>query len=75
MLAGLPLADPQFWAVTALVVLVVLLAARRIARARRAPSACSSCPKAPVDQPAGASPTWDVSTSAIRCMTARVGTS
>jgi len=43
----LPLADPQFWIVTAAVAAAVLLAARRTARSLRASeSPCASCPMA-----------------------------
>ena len=44
---ALPLADPQFWLVTALVALVALLAGRRVRNALRAESErpCANCPK------------------------------
>ncbi len=43
----LPLSDPQFWLVTALVALVALSAARKVRRTLRsdAESPCASCPK------------------------------
>ena len=47
MLRGLPLADPQFWLVTAAVAGAAWLAVRRLRRRRAGPSACASCPKAP----------------------------
>jgi len=44
---GLPLADPQFWIVTAAVAVAVWLAARRTAKSLRATeSPCASCPVA-----------------------------
>lgn len=44
---GLPLADPQFWIVTAAVAAAVLLAARRAASAvRTTESPCARCPLA-----------------------------
>ena len=48
MIAGLPLADPQFWVVTAAAVAVVAIWIWRVrARARRAaPPACAKCAQA-----------------------------
>lgn len=48
MTASLPLGDPQFWLVTALVALVAVFAGRRIRRSLRseAETPCASCPKA-----------------------------
>jgi hypothetical protein len=44
---NLPLSDPQFWLVTALVAVVAAFAARRLRRAIRSESEtpCASCPK------------------------------
>lgn len=56
--AGLPLGDLQFWAVTLITAAAAFLAGRRIARSLREPSACASCPKAARSgEPAPARPT------------------
>lgn len=50
---GLPIADPQFWLVTALVALVALASARRVKRslASDAESPCANCPKVAAHPP------------------------
>jgi thiamine biosynthesis lipoprotein len=53
---SLPLADPQFWIVTAAVAVVALFAARRIRRSLKSESesACASCPKVVAAAPSSA---------------------
>jgi len=53
-LLGLPLGDPQFWAVTAIVGLIAGLAVRRVVRSTRDEdeTPCANCPKAPMGFPA-----------------------
>jgi thiamine biosynthesis lipoprotein len=60
MIAGLPIADPQFWIVTATVAIAVALAVRRVVRSLRRESArpCASCSRARAVPSTPWSPRW-----------------